>query len=127
MPLPPARVLQPRRDSASIMVSVTTSAPEVSSKSRPSDEIVAGLGESERATVRRALAYAGELYADRVLGTGESTWEHGLGLAQSLAALRLDSDTRIAGLLFAVPEYVEDSEDKITAGFGAVVASLVAG
>jgi hypothetical protein len=50
---------------------------------------LAGLEPDERRQVREAHAYAADLYADRVLGTGEPVLAHALGLAASLAALRL--------------------------------------
>ncbi len=91
------------------------------------DSIAAGLPEADAARLRRACEFAAPLYADKLLGTGEPALEHALGAASSLAALRLDAETRIAAILFAAPQYLPDSEDKLAAGFGAAVAGLVAG
>jgi len=88
---------------------------------------LAGLDPAERALVLRAHAFAAPLYADRRLGTGEPAIEHALGVAASLAALRLDGATRAAGLLFAVPEYAGNAGERLEAQFGAGVATLVAG
>ncbi|MEK7436539.1 MAG: HD domain-containing protein, partial [Pseudomonadota bacterium] len=89
--------------------------------------VTAGLPESEASRLGAAYEFARSLYAGKKLGTGEPALEHALGLAASLAGLRLDAETRIAGMLFAAPQYLADSQDKLAADFGAEVASLVAG
>ena len=89
--------------------------------------IATGLPETDALRLRQAYEFALSIYADKPLGTGEPALQHALGLAASLAALRLDAETRIAGLLFAAPQYLADSQEKLTAVFGPVVASLVAG
>ena len=91
------------------------------------DPIAAGLPEADAVRLRRAYALALTMYSDKRLGTGEPALEHAVGAATSLAALRLDAETRIAGLLFAAPQYLPDSQDQLVAGFGPAVAGLVAG
>jgi GTP pyrophosphokinase len=91
------------------------------------DPIAAGLPEADAMRLRSAYEFALSVYADKLLGTGEPVLEHALGVVSSLAALRLDVETRIAGILFAVPQYLADSQDKIAAAFGSAVAALVAG
>jgi GTP pyrophosphokinase len=91
------------------------------------DSIAAGLPEADAERLRRAGELALSMYADKRLGTGEPALEHALGLAASLAALRLDAETRVAGMLFAAPQYLADSDDKLAADFGPAVAGLVAG
>jgi GTP pyrophosphokinase len=91
------------------------------------DALASGLGPEERAALERALAFARETYGEKLLGTGEPAYRHALGLAANVAALRLDADARAAGLLFAVPNYVDDSDAKLKARFGDAVAALVAG
>jgi GTP pyrophosphokinase len=91
------------------------------------NQIAAGLPEADVVRLRRACEFVVPLYAGKVLGTGEPALEHALGLASSLAALRLDAETRIAGILFAVPQYLTDSRDKLGAAFGPAVSALVAG
>jgi GTP pyrophosphokinase len=92
-----------------------------------SDVLSAGLSEEERGALERALDFARDVYGEKLLGTGEPACDHALGLARNAAGLKLDADARIAGLLFAVPVYLSDSEEKLEAAFGAAVASLVAG
>ncbi|MBE0612216.1 MAG: bifunctional (p)ppGpp synthetase/guanosine-3',5'-bis(diphosphate) 3'-pyrophosphohydrolase [Burkholderiales bacterium] len=89
--------------------------------------VAVGLPGSEAVRLGDAYALARSIYADKLLGTGEPALEHALGLATSLAALRLDAETRIAGILFAAPQYLEDSQDKLAADFGTQVAGMVAG
>jgi len=91
------------------------------------DSIAAGLPEADAERLRRAGELAQSMYADKQLGTGEPALEHALGVASSLAALRLDAETRIAGMLFAAPQYLADCDDKLAADFGPAVAGLVAG
>src|SRR3989441_1071653 len=92
-----------------------------------SDVLNAGLSGDERRTLARALDFAASVYGEKLLGTGESAYGHAIGLARNVAELRLDADARVAGLLFSVPEYLSDGEEKLAASFGAAVASLVAG
>jgi GTP pyrophosphokinase len=91
------------------------------------DPIAAGLPEADAIRLAGAYEFARSVYGDNLLGTGEPVLEHALGVVSSLAALRLDVETRIAGILFAVPQYLADSQDKLAAAFGPVVATLVAG
>ncbi len=92
-----------------------------------SDVLSAGLSEEERGALARALDFARDVYGEKLLGTGEPAYDHALGLARNAAGLKLDADARIAGLLFVVPVYLSDSEEKLQAAFGATVALLVAG
>jgi GTP pyrophosphokinase len=103
---------------------VTVARPEAADEA---DALATGLAPEERGPLERALAFARATYGDRVLGTGEPALGHAVGLAQSVAALRLDAEARAAGLLFAVPSYVEDSDGKLKAAFGERVAALVSG
>jgi GTP pyrophosphokinase len=91
------------------------------------ESVLAGLVPEERKFVRAAYEYAAPVYEGKVLGTGEGTMDHALALGENLAALRLDAATRAAGLLFALPEYLENGEAGIAERFDPVVANLVAG
>lgn len=93
----------------------------------PVDLLAEGLSATDRATIEQALDLASDAYEGRVLGTGESAWTHALGTALIVASLRLDADTRIAALLFAVPEYIEDAREQLLSQFGEDVCRLVDG
>ncbi len=92
-----------------------------------SDVLNAGISEEDRRVLARALEFAGTVYGEKLLGTGEPAYGHALGTARNVAALRLDAEARAAGLLFAVPAYLPGAEEKLRESFGAAVASLVAG
>src|SRR6267154_1183067 len=92
-----------------------------------SDAMYSGLADEERRALVRAREFAANLYGEKLLGTGESAYEHAVGVARNAAELRLDADARAAGLLFAVPAYLPGAEEKLKESFGAAVASLVAG
>jgi GTP pyrophosphokinase len=92
-----------------------------------SDVLNAGISEEDRRALARALEFAANVYGGKLLGTGEPAYEHAVGTARNVAALRLDADARAAGLLFAVPAYLPGAEEKLKESFGAAVAALVAG
>jgi GTP pyrophosphokinase len=91
------------------------------------DLLAAGAPEEDRRLLARALELARSVYGEKLLGTGEPAFEHALGLARNVAQLRLDADSLTAGVLFAVPAYLPDAEEKLKESFGATVASLVSG
>lgn len=86
-----------------------------------------GLGPDDAARVEQAHDWARGLYGERVLGTREPTWSHALGMALIAASLRLDADTRLAALCFAVGDVLGQPVDEITQRFGTHVAELVEG
>lgn len=108
------------------MVSVTHAISQ-SAAEAPVDLLATGLCANERALIEKALDLAAEAYEGHVLGTGESVWTHAVGTALIAASLRLDADTRIAALLFAVHEYMDDAREVIEARFGGAVTRLVDG
>ena len=85
-----------------------------------------GLEAAERELLARALEFAEPLYAGQLLSTGEPAWGHALGLAASLASIGLDAPGRAAGVLFAAPKYLGES-DRLRDAFGAEIAALAAG
>ena len=89
--------------------------------------LAADLSDADRALVERAHDFAARTYADKLLGTGEPAMAHALGLAGNIAALKLDADTIAAGLLFAIPTYTEQGQDKVAQNFGPAIAALVDG
>ena len=77
--------------------------------------------------VRRALEQALPLYRDQRLATGESLTEHALGMAEILAAMRLDYETLAAAILYAVPDRLDNFRDKLQTAFSPAIAGLVEG
>ncbi|MEW6688539.1 MAG: bifunctional (p)ppGpp synthetase/guanosine-3',5'-bis(diphosphate) 3'-pyrophosphohydrolase [Pseudomonadota bacterium] len=80
---------------------------------------------SRDADIEQALAFARPLYEGQTLSTGEPVWPHALGLEAGLASIGVDPATRVAGVLFAAPKYVDP--DRIKQRFGEEVARLAAG
>ncbi|MBA4141490.1 MAG: bifunctional (p)ppGpp synthetase/guanosine-3',5'-bis(diphosphate) 3'-pyrophosphohydrolase [Nitrosospira sp.] len=74
-----------------------------------------------------ALDFSEALYAGKFLPTGESIIQHTYGTALILTMLRADSDTLAAGILRAVPDYLDEYKEKLQADFGLTVAHLVEG
>jgi len=89
--------------------------------------LAAGLPEADIRRLRDALDFAAEAYGDSLLGSGEGVWAHALGMAVIIAGLKLDADSRMAALLFAVPAQDEQGVARIEERFGKPVASLVYG
>ena len=109
------------------MVSVVHSVAAQSDLEQSLQTLCEGLSADESALVHSAEAFAREVYAAHSLGSGEGVLSHALGMALILVGLRLDADSRLAALLFAVPTYDEQGLEKIEARFGRSVASLVGG
>ncbi|MDQ8023254.1 MAG: bifunctional (p)ppGpp synthetase/guanosine-3',5'-bis(diphosphate) 3'-pyrophosphohydrolase [Moraxellaceae bacterium] len=86
-----------------------------------------GLPEEAVSYLEQAVTWAQTAYGQRVLGSREGVWEHALGMALIAVSLRLDLETRLAALLFAIGEHEEDAAERIEARFGSVVARLVEG
>ena len=86
-----------------------------------------GLAAEDAERVRLAVEYAWEQYGDRLLGSGERIWSHALGMALIVAGLKLDADSRIGALLFAMPTCSEHGVTLVEEKFGKAASHLVAG
>ncbi|MBA3903515.1 MAG: GTP pyrophosphokinase, partial [Rhodocyclaceae bacterium] len=109
------------------MVSVTHSIAQTGAEEAQFDLLVEGLPQEARAAVERGVELIKALYGEHSLGTGESAWNHAVGMALIAASLKLDAETRLAALLFAVSDYLPDAGERLAAGFGEPVARLVDG
>ncbi len=109
------------------MVSVVHSLPDSGIDAATLERLTQGLTEEGAAKLRAAVEYAGSVYQDAKLGSGEAALGHGLGAALILAGLNLDLDTRLAAVLFALPDFVSDARDQLIAQWGEHVALLVNG
>ena len=109
------------------MVSVVHSLQPASGADAALSRLCLGLPAAAAERAAAALALAGEAYGDKLLGTGETILQHALGMSLIVASLDLDADTRIAALLFAASDHVEDAGEKLKVGFGDTVAGLVDG
>ena len=77
--------------------------------------------------IRNACQLAGPLYAGQFELTGTPLLQHALGAADILAGMNMDHETLAATILHAVPEYLDDWQDKIAKSFGTNVKMLVVG
>ena len=110
------------------MVSVVHSVATQSDDHRFLQTLSAELSADDAARLETALAFAREVYDDdALLGSGEGMLHHASGTALMIAGLKLDVDSRLAALLFAVPECRETGLSEIERRFGQGVAQLVGG
>jgi GTP pyrophosphokinase len=87
----------------------------------------AGLTAEEAARLQAALDFVRPYYAGVPLVTGQDTLEFVQQVASTLTILKSDIETRIAGLLFQLPEVDPKVAEGIEARFGHEIADLVAG
>jgi GTP pyrophosphokinase len=90
-------------------------------------QLVSGLGPEDHARVQAALDFVVDAYGDRLASSGQSAFEFSLGVAVTLAVLRSDAETRIAGLLFELCLLEPLIAEKLEERFGKEVADMVHG
>ncbi|MBQ5940134.1 bifunctional (p)ppGpp synthetase/guanosine-3',5'-bis(diphosphate) 3'-pyrophosphohydrolase [Massilia sp. AB1] len=90
-------------------------------------QLVQGLSLDDCARVNAALDYASDAYGERLATSGQNAFEFSLGVAGTLAYLRTDTETRIAGLLFELATFDPAAAAKLEERFGQEVADLVRG
>ena len=86
-----------------------------------------GLSEVEKSSLKNAVEYAWEAYGNKTLGSGERIWSHALGMSVIIAGLKMDAESRIAAMLFAIPAQDEHGIARIEERFGKPAAHLVGG
>ncbi|GGX19732.1 RelA/SpoT family protein [Undibacterium macrobrachii] len=90
-------------------------------------QIVEGLSAADAARVSQALEFVTPFFEARNIVTEQNALQFAIGVASTLAMLKTDVDTRIAGLLFELTEINPLASEKIEAQFGKDIAELVAG
>ncbi|XYJ12431.1 RelA/SpoT family protein [Telluria sp. B2] len=90
-------------------------------------QLIQGLSPEECARVQHALDYAAAAYGERAIASGQNAFEFSLGVAGTLAYLRSDVETRIAGLLFELAMFEPELVETLERLFGAEVATQVRG
>ncbi len=90
-------------------------------------QLVEGLSPADAARLTQALEFVTPFFEDRNIVTEQNTLQFAIGVASTLAMLRADADTRIAGILFELSEMNPLAAEKIEAKFGKEIAELVAG
>ena len=87
----------------------------------------ARLSSDDCIALKRALNFSLQLYTDHKLSSGEWVVKHMLGTVTILISQKVDSDTLLAGILNAMPDYLEDCEKKLQTDFNPTIAHLVKG
>ena len=90
-------------------------------------DLVQGLGVEDAARVEAALAYAGDAYQDKVCSSGQNALDFAVGVASTLAFLRTDAETRIAGLMFELTVLDPKAVVGLEARVGKEATDLVTG
>jgi guanosine-3',5'-bis(diphosphate) 3'-pyrophosphohydrolase len=83
--------------------------------------------EEERARIRSAVEWAGELHGDQNRASGEPFLMHPVAVALILVGLRLDADAIVAAVLHDVLEDTSAERSELRDRFGKTVDSLVYG
>lgn len=91
------------------------------------DELPKNFSLQEVASVRHAVELVAPFYADKTGLTNTPLLQHALGAATILAKMNMDCASITAVILHALPEYLKDWKEKITADFGPDVSELVEG
>ena len=92
-----------------------------------STQLLHGLGVVDCTRVQTALEFAQEAYGDRQTSWGQGAFEFSLGVAGTLALLRSDAETRIAGLLFEMCVTNPAEAESLQERFGKEVEDMVRG
>ena len=107
------------------MVSVAHSVASQNDLEHSLQTLAVGLSSHEEEMLHLAADYAQSVYGQDKLLSDEPLWSHALGMALILSGLKLDGDTRIAALLFAIPGY--RSTVSVDERFGVAIGKLVHG
>jgi GTP pyrophosphokinase len=88
-------------------------------------QLVAGLSEADAKRVLDALEFVRPLYSGNPVATGQDAFVFSESVAVTLALLKTDAETRIAGLLFELPIIDASAAEQIGERFGTEIADLV--
>ncbi|PTN10863.1 RelA/SpoT family protein [Nitrosomonas aestuarii] len=91
------------------------------------ESIAARLSSSDNALLRNTLDYVWQYYDGQRLSSGEQVIHHMLGTVTILASLKVDTDTLAAGILHAMPDYLDDYANQLHTDFNPTVVHLVEG
>ena len=98
-----------------------------SSTSASVSQLTDGLSDADKERVMTALEFVTPHYTDRHVITGQNALQFVVGVVSTLAMLRTDVDSRIAALLFELPELCPAIAPQIEVLFGKEIADLVTG
>lgn len=99
----------------------------VSTSVASESKLLEGLSDADAARVMETLAFVTPYYADRSVVTEQNALQFVQGVVSTLAMLRTDVDSRIAALLFELPELNPIAAAQIESKFGKEISDLVSG
>jgi len=99
----------------------------VTTNSENIDHLVAGLSPEDEQRVLAALDFVAPIYENAELVTGQNALQFSRGVATILGSLRSDADSRIASLLFELPQIDPHAAESIEQHFGKDILDLVRG
>jgi len=99
----------------------------VTNNSENKDHLIAGLSAEDAQRVLAALEFVAPIYENAELVTGQNALQFARGVATTLGALSSDADSRIASLLFELPQIDPQAAENIESRFGKDISDLVDG
>jgi len=91
------------------------------------DLIVGDISEKEKDLIKKAYIFAEDAHKDQKRLSGDPYFIHVFETAKTLARLRMDTDTIVAGLLHDVLEDTKVTEEELKKEFGESIVYLVKG
>ncbi len=91
------------------------------------EQLTLGLNATDSARLLAAVEFARPAYEGKLVPTGQEAMAFSRGVVASLAALKTDIDTRIAGMLFELAALDPDAAAQVETRFGKEIADLIAG
>ncbi|MBY0573736.1 MAG: bifunctional (p)ppGpp synthetase/guanosine-3',5'-bis(diphosphate) 3'-pyrophosphohydrolase [Undibacterium sp.] len=86
-----------------------------------------GLSENDTEKMLQAVEFITPYFENRFIFTEQNALQFAVGVASTLAMLKCDVDTRIAGLLFELSEINPLAAEQIEAQFGKEIGDLISG
>jgi len=99
----------------------------VTTNSENVDHLIAGLSPEDEQRVLAALDFVAPIYENAELVTGQNALQFSRGVATILGSLSSDADSRIASLLFELPQINSSAAESIEPRFGKDISDLVGG
>ena len=91
------------------------------------DQLAQGLSADDAARLKAATEFVRDAYFNRVVPTGQDAMAFSAGVVATLAGLKTDADTRIAGMLFELVALDASLAEQIESQFGKEIADMVSG
>ena len=91
------------------------------------EQLTQGLNATDSARLLAAVEFVRPAYEGKPVQTGQDAMAFSRGVVASLALLKTDIDTRIAGMLFELAALAPETAQQVEGRFGREIADLVAG